>query len=91
MQKNLSQSERYIGGIHRNVKANLVAGAIIVLVMIIVHLMSGCEPVLPEISGDKAKSLENDTANIDNTHICNPDINDWDKDTTIYKTNATPQ
>lgn len=54
MQKNLSQSERYIGGIHRNVKANLVAGAIIVLVMIIVHLMSGCEPVLPEISADKA-------------------------------------
>lgn len=54
MQKNLSQSERYIGGIHRNVKANLVARAIIVLVMIIVHLMSGCEPVLPEISGDKA-------------------------------------
>lgn len=50
MQKNLSQFERYTKGINRNVKGNLVAGVIIIFVMIIVHLLNGCEPILPDES-----------------------------------------
>ena len=56
MQKNYSQIERYVRGIHRNIKGNLVAGAIIIFVMIIVHLVSGCEPMLPAESENNKKT-----------------------------------
>ena len=86
MQKNLSQFERYPRGINRNVKGNLVAGVIIIFVMIIVHLLNGCEPILPD------KSLENkklDTIRPDSMKE-KTDINEWDIDTVVYHSDAKP-
>jgi hypothetical protein len=57
MQKNLSQFERYTRGINRNVKGNLVAGVIIIFVMIIAHLLNGCEPILPDESLENKKLI----------------------------------
>ena len=74
MQKNLSQFERYTKGINRNVKGNLVAGVIIIFVMIIVHLLNGCEPILPD------ESLENKKLD-----TLRPDI-----DTVVYHSDAKP-
>lgn len=69
MQKNLSQSERYARGYFRNTLGNLVAGAIIILIVIIINLLSGCEPVLPDHSKD---TLSSET---DSTYEKQPDIN----------------
>lgn len=86
MQKNLSPFERYASGISRNVKGNLVAGIVILFVMTIVHLLNGCEPILPDESPDnKEFSLLPDSVNM------NPDINEWDTDTTVYHSNARPK
>ena len=86
MQKNLSQFERYTKGINRNVKGNLVAGVIIIFVMIIVHFLNGCEPILPD------ESLENkklDTLRPDSVKE-KTDINEWDIDTVVYHSDAKP-
>lgn len=86
MQKNLSPFERYISGINRNVKGNIVAGIVILFVMVAIHLLNGCEPILPNESPDnKESSLLPDSVNM------NPDINDWDTDTTVYHSHTTPK
>ncbi|WP_418702278.1 hypothetical protein [Bacteroides sp.] len=88
MQKNYSQSERYARGINRNVKGNLAAGIIILFVMIIVHLVSGCEPILP----NEPRELSNEVDSIQEKEEIVPgqEIDDWDTDTTIYHTTAQP-
>ena len=88
MQKNYSQSERYARGINRNVKVNLAAGIIILFVMIIVHLVSGCEPILP----NEPRELSNEVDSIQEKEEIVPgqEIDDWDTDTTIYHTTAQP-
>lgn len=88
MQKNLSQLERYTRGINRNVKGNFVAGAIIIFVMIVIHLVSGCEPILP----NEQKTLSNEVDSVpENKEMSQEqEIEDWDTDTTIYHTTAQP-
>lgn len=88
MQKNYSQSERYARGINRNVKGNLATGIIILFVMIIVHLVSGCEPILP----NEPRELSNEVDSIQEKEEIVPgqEIDDWDTDTTIYHTTAQP-
>lgn len=88
MQKNYSQSERYARGIHRNVKGNLMAGAIIILVMIIIHLVSGCEPILP--GEQKRLSNEVDSLQENKEILPGQDIDNWDADTIVYHTTAQP-
>ena len=94
MQKNYSQIERYVRGIHRNIKGNLVAGAIIIFVMIIVHLVSGCEPVLPAEPENNKKteilSHNQDSTNNQGGILPEPDISEWETDTTIYHTTTKP-
>ncbi|WP_455972745.1 hypothetical protein [Bacteroides congonensis] len=86
MQKNLSPFERYVSGISRNVKGNIVAGIVILFVMIAIHLLNGCEPILPDKSPyNKESSLLPDSVNM------NPDINEWNTDTTIYHSDAKPK
>ena len=95
MQENYSQMERYVRGIHRNIKGNLVVGAIIIFVMIIVHLVSGCEPVLPAEPENNKKtdilSHRQDSTNNQGGILPEPDINEWETDTTIYQTEAKPK
>ena len=95
MQKNLSQFERYARGTNRNIKGNLVAGVIIIFVITIVHLMGGCEPVLPAEPENNKKteilSDNRDSTNIDRGILSEPEINDWDTDTTIYHTTTKPK
>ena len=88
MQKNYSQSERYARGINRNVKGTLAAVIIILFVMIIVHLVSGCEPILP----NEPRELSNEVDSIQEKEEIVPgqEIDDWDTDTTIYHTTAQP-
>lgn len=57
----MNQSERYIRGLDRNVEGNLVEGAGIVFVIMIVHLVGGCEPVLPD-NWDTATTIYHTTA-----------------------------
>lgn len=82
MQKNLSQSERYTRGY-----CNLMAGAIIILIVIIINLLSGCEPVLPD-DHKKREALSSET---DSTYEKQPEINEWGTDTTTYQSQAKPQ
>lgn len=95
MQKNYSQMERYVRGIYRNIKGNLVVGAIIIFVMIILHLVSGCEPVLPAEPENNKKTdilLHSQDSTSDQGGILpEPDINEWETDTTIYQTEAKPK
>lgn len=89
MQKNYSQLDWYMRGVQRNVKGNLVAGAIIAIIMIVVHLMSGCEPILP----NEPKTLSNqpDSVHEDKELLPGQEINDWDKDTTVYHSHTYPK
>lgn len=87
MQKNYSQTERYVRGIQRNIKGNLVAGVIIIFVMIIVHLLNGCEPVFPNDESLENKKL--DTLRPDSLKE-KTDINEWDTDTVVYHSDAKP-
>lgn len=95
MQKNYSQTERYVRGVLRNVRGNLVVGVIIIFVMIIVHLVSGCEPVLPAEPENNKKTdilLHSQDSTSDQGGILpEPDINEWETDTTIYQTEAKPK
>lgn len=94
MQKNYSQFDRYIGGAHRNIKGNLVLGAIIIFVMIIIHLVSGCEPMLPAESENNKKteilSHNQDSTNNQGEILPELDISDWETDTTTYHTTTKP-
>lgn len=47
MQKILSQQDRYVRGIWRNSLSNLVAGAIVFLIIAAIRLLSGCETMIP--------------------------------------------
>lgn len=93
MQKNLSPSERYIRGIHRNIKGNLIAGAVFVLVMIIIHLVSGCEPILPNEPKDdkRALSASLDSVYEDKEMLPEQEIDDRDTDTTVYHSHTNPK
>lgn len=88
MQKNYSQFDRYMKGAQRNIKGNLVLGAIITIIMIIAHLMSGCEPILP----NEPRGLSNEVDSIPKKEEILPgqEIEDWGTDTTIYHTAAQP-
>lgn len=88
MQKNYSPFERYMRGFLRNIKANLILGAVITLIMIIIHLVSGCEPILP----NEQKTLSNEIDSVPENKEMSPEqeIEDWDTDTTIYHTTAQP-
>lgn len=88
MQKNYSQTEKYVRGIHRNVRENLVTGAIIILVMMIIHLVSGCGPILP--NEQKTLSDEVDSVPENKEMSQEQEINDWDTDTTVYHTTTQP-
>ena len=50
MQKNYSRGEAYARGYFHHIKGHLTAGAIIAIVMFVLHLLSGCEPMLPDES-----------------------------------------
>lgn len=88
MQKNYSQFDRYMRGVQQNIKGNLVVGAIVMIIMIIAHLMSGCEPILP----NEPRELSNEVDSIQEKEEIVPgqEINDWDTDTTIYHTTTKP-
>lgn len=88
MQKNLSQQDRYVRGIWRNSLSNLVAGAIVFLIITAIRLLSGCETMMPgEPNNYKEKSLSNktDSMNKKNKILTKQEMNDWDKDSTIYQ------
>lgn len=68
-------------------KGNLIAGVIIILVMIIIHLVSGCEPILPNEPKDDKRTL---SASLDSVYediemLPEQEIDDWDTDTTVYQ------
>lgn len=88
MQKNYSPFERYMRGFLRNIKTNLILGTVITLIMIIIHLVSGCEPILP----NEQKTLSNEIDSVPENKEMSPEqeIEDWDTDTTIYHTTAQP-
>lgn len=88
MQKNYSQLNRYVRGIHRNIKGNLVLGTIITSIIFIAHLVNGCEPILP----NEPKELSNKVDSVQKNKEILPEqeINDWDTDTTTYHTTAQP-
>ena len=82
MQKKHSQSETYVHGYFHNVKGNLLLGIIIVLAMVIIQLLSGCDQ--PEITGETTDKqiLETDSLN--------DEVNEWQNDTTTYHSEAKP-
>lgn len=88
MQKNYSQLNRYVRGIHRNIKGNLVLGTIITSIIFIAHLVNGCEPILP----NEPKELSNKVDSVQKNKEILPEqeINDWDTDTTTYHTTVQP-
>lgn len=79
MQKNYSQSEAYIYGMFKNIKMNLLAGAIIAVICFIIHVLNGCEQ--PELT-KPYQPIQN--------IISKDSIEDWETDTTIYHSNAIP-
>lgn len=89
MQKNYSQIESYVKGINRKVKGNLVAGAIIILIMMITHLVNGCEPILP--NEPKELSTKVDSVPENKEILPGQGINDWDADTTVYHSHTNPK
>lgn len=82
MQKNLSQSAKYIRRYRWNVLSNLGVGTII-FAAIITHLLAGCEPVLPGEPDSKPCAT-------DSVHEKGSEINEWDTDTTTYHSDAKP-
>lgn len=86
MQKNLSQSAKYIRRCRWNVLRNLRVGTII-FAATITSLLGGCEPVLLSEPNIKKESLPSAT---DSVHETGPEINEWDTDTTVYHSEAKP-
>lgn len=74
MQKKLSCTAKQVNCLWHNVKANLRVSSIIVFIMIIFQLVSGCEPLNPD--EDKKNSHDNPPNEI----VQNPEINDWEDD-----------
>jgi hypothetical protein len=62
----------------------LTAGAIIAIVMFVLHLLSGCEPMLPDESNRETVASPLDSTKND------LDINEWETDTTTYQSHAKP-
>lgn len=79
MQKNYSRSEGYIYGMFKNIKMNLLAGTIIVIISFIIHVLTGCEQ--PELTRTN-QPIQN--------IISKDSIADWETDTTTYHSNAVP-
>ena len=79
MQKNYSRGEAYARGYF-----HLTAGAIIAIVMFVLHLLSGCEPMLPDESNRETVASPLDSTKND------LDINEWETDTTTYQSHAKP-
>lgn len=84
MQKNYSQSEAYAKGYFHHIKGHLTVGAIIVIIVFMLHLLSGCEPMLPDESNRKTVASPLDSTKND------LDINEWETDTTTYQSQAKP-
>lgn len=84
MQKIYSQSETYAKGYFHHIKGHLTAGAIIAIVVFILHLLSGCEPMLPDESNRETVASPLDSTKND------LDINEWETDTTTYQSHAKP-
>lgn len=78
MQKNYSRGEAYARGYFHHIKGHLTAGAIIAIVMFVLHLLSGCEPMLPDESNRETVASPLDSTKND------LDINEWETDTTTY-------
>lgn len=79
MQKNYSRGEAYARGYFHHIKGHLTAGAIIAIVMFVLHLLSGCEPMLPDESNRETVASPLDSTKND------LDINEWETDTTTYQ------
>ena len=84
MQKNYSRGEAYARGYFHHIKGQLTAGAIIAIVMFVLHLLSGCEPMLPDESNRETVASPLDSTKND------LDINEWETDTTTYQSHAKP-
>ena len=84
MQKNYSRGEAYARGYFHHIKGHLTAGAIIAIVMFVLHLWSGCEPMLPDESNRETVASPLDSTKND------LDINEWETDTTTYQSHAKP-
>ena len=85
MQKNYSRGEAYARGYFHHIKGHLTAGAIIAIVMFVLHLLSGCEPMLPDESNRETVASPLDSTKND------LDINEWETDTTTYQSHAKPK
>lgn len=72
MQKNYSRGEAYARGYFHHIKGHLTAGAIIAIVMFVLHLLSGCEPMLPDESNRETVASPLDSTKND------LDINEWE-------------
>lgn len=75
MQKKLSCTAKQVNCLWHNVKANLRVSSIIVFIMIIFQLVSGCEPLNPD---DNKKKNNHET--IPNEIVQKPEINEWEDD-----------
>ena len=84
MQKNYSRGEAYARGYFHHIKGHLTAGAIIAIVMFVLHLLSGCETMLPDESNRETVASPLDSTKND------LDINEWETDTTTYQSHAKP-
>lgn len=84
MQKNYSRGEAYARGYFHHIKGHLTAGAIIAIVMFVLHLLSGCEPMLPDECNRETVASPLDSTKND------LDINEWETDTTTYQSHAKP-
>ena len=84
MQKNYSRGEAYARGYFHHIKGHLTAGAIIAIVMFVLHLLSGCEQMLPDESNRETVASPLDSTKND------LDINEWETDTTTYQSHAKP-
>ncbi len=84
MQKNYSRGEAYVRGYFHHIKGHLTAGVIIAIVMFVLHLLSGCEPMLPDESNRETVASPLDSTKND------LDINEWETDTTTYQSHAKP-
>lgn len=84
MQKNYSRGEAYARGYFHHIKGHLTAGAIIAIVMFVLHLLSCCEPMLPDESNRETVASPLDSTKND------LDINEWETDTTTYQSHAKP-
>jgi hypothetical protein len=70
--------------ISHHIKGHLTAGAIIAIVMFVLHLLSGCEPMLPDESNREtvASPLDSTTNAFD--------LHEWETVTTHYQSHAKP-